>query len=855
MVHRAIRQFESVAYHGKELIIIDDSPTPLDASKTAAGDVRYVWTNHRLTVGAKRNLACALARGELIAHFDDDDWYAPDRLTVQVASLEESGAQLSGTSVLYYADTRSASAWQYRSAGPLPWLSMLCYRRSFWSAHPFEDRMQGSDTLFVRSSMPEERVELPRHDLCVCFIHDDNVSPKRTDDGQWHPVSFDLVQRIVGADSSAFGLAPPPAWPSGAHHTPRQRWGSHRPTIGPQRPDERANVAASLRPSEEPRPQTEWSRARTDPTPGGETFERQGAIRPGRDPWIRAPHTEAVHASLASVPWRREQLRRVTESLLSQVDRLRVFLNGYEDVPRFLRSPKIDVERSQDHGDLGDAGKFFWSGRVQGYHLTCDDDILYPPDYVARAVAEIEANGRTSAIGFHGSRVLPEFTDYYDDSSRRIYGYESAVGRSTPVHILGTGCLAYHTDTIQVRREDFCEPNMADVWFALLGQRQRVPFLVSSHRAGWIRTLPGTQTTSIWSSSSANDRGQLDTRERQTRLVLDHMPWRLHRDRLRVLLIGRVGDKWWSKGGVARSAALIEEALRARGDTVTAVAVDEPLGPLDGSTDLAWIYPGGPSRPDFALVNRHVELLCSTGIPVLVQCSYDGDPARSAWIREFLQRWPSNVTASVFSDAATMDTELAAVRRRVMTVPKTLSYFSAAGSHGDRQGIFLGDVEKLASPTISPGAGAWVDALRKALPTVPLLAVRQYGGRSTVDGVTELAYDRNLGRRLSGFRFYVSLCTTATFEMVPLEAQATGCPVIYRPMPQSLSEWIGPTGVRVRSPDELAGAARRLYLNPGAWQDVSQAGRLNAQSKAVGLIGEVMRQTLLNLVATLPTGD
>ena len=42
--------------------------------------IDYHRLEQRTVLGAKRNLACELAAGLLIAHWDDDDWQAPRRL-------------------------------------------------------------------------------------------------------------------------------------------------------------------------------------------------------------------------------------------------------------------------------------------------------------------------------------------------------------------------------------------------------------------------------------------------------------------------------------------------------------------------------------------------------------------------------------------------------------------------------------------------------------------------------------------------------------------------------------------------------------------------------------------------------
>jgi glycosyltransferase involved in cell wall biosynthesis len=73
----------------------------------------YIRLSERRPLGAKRNLACEIARGEIIAHWDDDDWYAPDRLSRQAALLTDSGASLCGLDTVLFYDLRSGEAWPY----------------------------------------------------------------------------------------------------------------------------------------------------------------------------------------------------------------------------------------------------------------------------------------------------------------------------------------------------------------------------------------------------------------------------------------------------------------------------------------------------------------------------------------------------------------------------------------------------------------------------------------------------------------------------------------------------------------------------------------------------------------------
>src|SRR5260370_2444193 len=93
-VPEAIRMFLAQDYSEKELVILDDGEDSVADLIPSHPQIRYLRHNRRQRVGAKRNIACAEARGAIIAHWDDDDWYAPSRLSRQVAALEATDAHL-----------------------------------------------------------------------------------------------------------------------------------------------------------------------------------------------------------------------------------------------------------------------------------------------------------------------------------------------------------------------------------------------------------------------------------------------------------------------------------------------------------------------------------------------------------------------------------------------------------------------------------------------------------------------------------------------------------------------------------------------------------------------------------------
>jgi hypothetical protein len=95
-VRLALECFRRQTYPQRELIAIDDGSDPVGDLMSDEPNVRYIRVPRRMTIGAKRTLACREARGAIIAHWDDDDWYGPTRLEVQIEPILLGDADITG---------------------------------------------------------------------------------------------------------------------------------------------------------------------------------------------------------------------------------------------------------------------------------------------------------------------------------------------------------------------------------------------------------------------------------------------------------------------------------------------------------------------------------------------------------------------------------------------------------------------------------------------------------------------------------------------------------------------------------------------------------------------------------------
>lgn len=197
---RAIRQFLEQDYAERELLILDDGRDAIADLVPPDPRIHYVRLEEKLRLGAKRNHACRLARGELIAHWDDDDWMAPWRLRYQVDALLASGADVCGLDRLHFYAPESGEAWEYvYPCGEQPWLAggTMCYRKALWERNPFPDLEVGEDNAFLWSGAPKKMLALDHRGFYVAMVHPGNTSPKVIEPERWHPQPAEAVRRIM----------------------------------------------------------------------------------------------------------------------------------------------------------------------------------------------------------------------------------------------------------------------------------------------------------------------------------------------------------------------------------------------------------------------------------------------------------------------------------------------------------------------------------------------------------------------------------------------------------------------------------------------------------------------------------
>jgi glycosyltransferase involved in cell wall biosynthesis len=202
-VPQAVRYFLRQDYPAKELIVVDDGPEPVSDLLPADPRIVYHRVEAQMVLGAKRNLACDLARGPIIVHWDDDDWSSPDRVSVQVAALTGNGADVCGVASLLYYDPVHSSAWRFTwPSAQRPWAAgpSLCFTKELWRRSPFPEVTIGEDTRFVFSPAVRRVADVRAAACIVGIMHAGNTAPKSVRSPHWTSRPTREVEDLLGDD-------------------------------------------------------------------------------------------------------------------------------------------------------------------------------------------------------------------------------------------------------------------------------------------------------------------------------------------------------------------------------------------------------------------------------------------------------------------------------------------------------------------------------------------------------------------------------------------------------------------------------------------------------------------------------
>ena len=189
---------------------------------------------------------------------------------------------------------------------------------------------------------------------------------------------------------------------------------------------------------------------------------------------------------MATMAGREQNALAAVESLKDQCDQVRVYDN------------------SKEKTDLTDNGKFSFLKDYSEpvYYLSCDDDFIYPSDYVEKTVSKINQYG--CIVTYHGRTLMGKKLNYY--RGHKAHRWSADTEGDFEIDVAGTGVTGFNTsyfNPVELYLSD--HKRMSDVIFSLEAAKQGKKIMFIGHKKDWFvpqKGIPLSKT--IHSTQSKN---------------------------------------------------------------------------------------------------------------------------------------------------------------------------------------------------------------------------------------------------------------------------------------------------------------------------------------------------------------
>jgi len=163
-----------------EILIADDGSEPIEDLLSKDKRIRYFKFEDRKTLGFKRNFLAAQAKGQILIHFDDDDYYPPNRISNAVQMLSKSEYLIAGSSMMYL---YNAFTNKINISGPFgpnhATAGTFAYKRGYLDKCAFDDEKLAQEEPGFTNGFAEPMVQLDPKSTILVMQHQFNTWDKK----------------------------------------------------------------------------------------------------------------------------------------------------------------------------------------------------------------------------------------------------------------------------------------------------------------------------------------------------------------------------------------------------------------------------------------------------------------------------------------------------------------------------------------------------------------------------------------------------------------------------------------------------------------------------------------------------
>lgn len=184
LLQRSLHSYKNQTYKNTELVVVDNGIEPIEKllNDFNSERVQYVRVepSEDLVLGDLRNISLSKANGDYLICWDDDDWFHPKRIEIELQTLQKGYDACCLTGNLFHIDTEEFMEHPYRGSLPKGSPSSIMHRKSNEIRYPSLSREE--DTVYLekwRDKKKYKRLDLSYSYLFVRVFHGSNVSGKK----------------------------------------------------------------------------------------------------------------------------------------------------------------------------------------------------------------------------------------------------------------------------------------------------------------------------------------------------------------------------------------------------------------------------------------------------------------------------------------------------------------------------------------------------------------------------------------------------------------------------------------------------------------------------------------------------
>jgi len=201
-----------------------------------------------------------------------------------------------------------------------------------------------------------------------------------------------------------------------------------------------------------------------------------------------------VSATMCMVPDRYPQSLQCILSLVDQIDRIYLCLNGFDSVPDQLRRDWIEIIHVGEN--LGSIGRFTQLPPLDCHLLPCDDDLVYPRNYVTSMRERSEALGG-ALVTHHGKLIV-------DGAIVSKAHWQWASDYDGEIEIPGCGVSFIPREHAnRLRATQSILPNQSDLHLGVMAVLCGAKIYSVPHPVGYFVHVPPPQGSTIWEQETS----------------------------------------------------------------------------------------------------------------------------------------------------------------------------------------------------------------------------------------------------------------------------------------------------------------------------------------------------------------